>query len=174
MKKILTALHVFMIVSCMSCHTGNNNPPNKTPSGIVKIKISDRTDLDYCMNGMTFGDTVITDAAAIKTFQVQLDSMKEVQNMNIGYSFGFYEIILYHADGTQENTSLICTVYDGVVFYNYSSAKAFKNNRMEKLVRKYFSLNHHKQKESPVAGRAIEPKAGANPSAQKIIAASNK
>jgi hypothetical protein len=96
------------------------------------------------MNGRTIRDTVITDPREIADFQVELDSMKEVQNMNIRYSEGFYEIILFYNNGRQEDIGLIYTIYDGIVIYNDNTNRAYKNNNMEGFVRKFFTSKNYK------------------------------
>jgi hypothetical protein len=147
MKKFFIALNVFLIVvhlTFIGCDASSNKSQNNASRKIFKIKITDRTDVHYYMNGRTIGDTIVTDPAKIAAFQVELDSMKEVQNMNTEYNLGFYEIILYYTNGTKEDTGLIYTVYDGVVFYNENTAKAFKNNHMEEFVRAYFMHNQYK------------------------------
>jgi len=147
MKKLFIALNVLLLVTFLTyigCDTGNNKSQNNAPPRILRIKLIDRTEEHYYMNGRTIVDTVITDPGQITAFQVELDSMKEVQNMNIRYNLGFYEIILYYGNGRHENTSLIYTIYDGIVFYNENTTKSFKNNHMEEFVRAYFKNNNYK------------------------------
>ena len=145
MKKLFTAFNIiFMLASltCISCETGSNKQGEKAPPTISKIKIIDRTSLHYYMNGRTISEKIITDPGEIKRFQVELDSMKGVENMNIRHSLGFYELILFYNNGKQEDTGLIYTIFDGIVFYNYNTNKAFKNNNMEGLVESYFKNNN--------------------------------
>jgi hypothetical protein len=141
MKKLLIAVNLLLLITCLSCvgcEAGNKKSQNKNKARIVKIEITDRTALHYCMNGKTVREKTITDPGEIKAFQVALDSMKEVQNMNIKYNFGDYDIILYFDDGTRQQAVLIYTIYYGVVFLNYTTNKYFKNNDVEVLIRNYF------------------------------------
>ena len=147
MKKLVIVLNFLFLVTCvtgMGCEKGNKKSQNKASARILKIKIIDRTNVHYFMNGRTISDTVITNPGDIKTFQTELDSMKEVRNMNIRYNLGFYEIILSYDNGTRQDIGLIYTVYDGIVIYNENTAKAFKNNHMEEFVHAYFTHSHHK------------------------------
>jgi hypothetical protein len=141
MKKNSAALNLFLFfmgLTFISCKTGNNQSQNQHARRISEIQITDRTALHYYMKGKTVRTKTIFNSNQIKDFQVELDSMKEVQNVNIKYSQGSYDIILFFNDGTSRETALIYTIYDGVVFYDYNTNKSFKNNDMEVLVRNYF------------------------------------
>ena len=146
MKKFTIVLNVLLLVSCLfcvSCNAGDKQPGNKIRHKIIKIKIIDRTHIDYYMNGQVVKEKVITDLVEINKIQTELDSLKEVQNMNVRHNMGSFEIILFYNDGTQEDSAVIYTVYDGVVFFNYNNSKEFKNDRLEEIVSAYFLKNNY-------------------------------
>jgi hypothetical protein len=141
MKTLFTASNLFLVIFCLVCagcvptidHSEDGNWATLT-----KVVITDKTDVHYYKNGQTTPTKTITDPEDIKAFRVELDSMKKVQNMDIKYNMGNYDMILCFKDGTSEEAGLIYTIYDGVVFYNYNTNKSYKNNHMEELVRSYF------------------------------------
>src|ERR1700744_1312820 len=143
MKKLFSIFYLLLFVNNTACSACQSHVKTfgKLKPVIVKIEITDKTYIHYCMNGKTTKKTIIVDQSDLRHFQIELDSMKEVHDVNIRYSVGYYDMVFYFDDGTRQQTGLIYTIYDGVVFQNYETNQSFKNNEMEVLVRGYFSVS---------------------------------
>jgi hypothetical protein len=145
MKNLLIILKISLLLSAgastMSCNT---TPQNKTALKISKIKITDRTLVNYYRNGRKNKDTVITDSNKVEEFQTQLNSMKAIETVEVKSNFGFFEINIFFSNNTKRDLGLIYTKYDGIIIYDYNTNKEYKNNDLEALIAPYFySINRH-------------------------------
>jgi len=143
MKPLFAAIDCLLFTTCLvfaGCDLtcADNVPQRDNRGGLVRVEITDKTDIHYYKDGKTARHNSITKPDELKALQVELYLMKEVQNMNIKDSMGCYDMILYFKDGTSQQAGLIYTVYDGLIYHNDSTNKSYKTSEMEALVRSYF------------------------------------
>jgi hypothetical protein len=135
MKKFYCLLILFTNVWLVGCDTDKARPPTSEGLSIIKIKITNYTDNEHIKT-----DTTITDQSDIAEFAEQIHAFKEVHDLNVKSSFGFYDVIIYYSDGSKTDYGVIYTVFDGVVIYNYNTNRMFKNNEIYNLMLKYLAM----------------------------------